>query len=63
MIYILILLILLRHEVSAFQAGLVVVLALVFALEQFHFFPLYLLVRNEAQEVRDTVEARPLLVV
>src|SRR6266436_10282405 len=33
----------------------------VFALEQFHFVPLHLLVGNEAQEVRDTVEARPLL--
>jgi hypothetical protein len=49
--------VLLGHEVSAFQGGLVVVLALVFALEQF--FPLHLLVGNEAQEVRDAVEARP----
>src|SRR4030095_3304251 len=55
--------VLLGHEVSALQGGLVVVLALVFALEQFHFFPLHLLVGNEAQEVRNTVEARPLFVI
>src|SRR5262249_13732862 len=55
--------VLLGHEVSAFQAGLVVVGALVFALEQLYFLPLHLLVGNEAQKVRDTVEPRPLLVV
>src|SRR5205807_1826214 len=56
-------LVLLGHEVSPLQRGLVVVSALVFALEQFHFVPLYLLVGNELQEMRDAVKARPLLVV
>src|SRR6266511_1619197 len=55
--------VLLGHEVSPFQRGLIVVSALVFAFEQFHFLPLYLLVGNELQEMRDAVKTRPLLVV
>ena len=51
------------YEVSAFQAGLVIVGAFFRAPRQFHFFLGYLFVGNETQEMRNTVEARLFLVV
>src|SRR5262249_49162163 len=54
---------LLGHESSVFHRSLIVVGSLAGDLWQFHRLFVNLLVRNQAQQVRDTVEARSLFIV
>src|SRR5262249_38576724 len=53
----------LRHESPAFERLLIVVLSLGRSLGQFDLVPFHLLVGNQAEEVGNTVQARPPCVV
>src|SRR3954454_12464778 len=53
----------LRYEPSAFQRGIIIVRSFFRAFRHLHFLPGGVLIMNEAQEMRDAVEACPLLVV
>jgi len=53
----------LRHEFSVLKSGLIVIFVLIGPLGQLHFLSRHFFVRDQAQKMRNAVQASPFLVI